>query len=70
MGDNVPLEEMFLAFSTTPSAQNIVLALAEVSGIGWITSQCSTTLPPSSRKMSTTASPRGLSDRPCQWSEG
>ena len=45
---------------------NIVLALAEVSGIGWITSQCSRTLPPSRRKMSTTASPRGLSDRPCQ----
>ena len=52
--------------STTSGAQNIVLALAEVSGIGWITSQCSTTLPPSRRKMSTTASPRGLSDRPCQ----
>jgi hypothetical protein len=52
--------------STAPAAQNIVLALAEASGIGWITSQCSTTLPPSSRKMSTTASPRGLSDRPCQ----
>src|SRR5229473_5974240 len=47
-------------------AQNIVLALADASGIGWITSQCSRTLPPSRRKMSTTASPRGLSDRPCQ----
>src|ERR1700726_2913077 len=29
-------------------------------------SQCSRTLPPSRRKMSTTASPRGLSDKPCQ----
>ena len=47
-------------------AQNIVLALAEVSGTGWITSQCSTTLPLSSRKMSTTASPAALSERPCQ----
>ena len=52
--------------STTSNAQNVVLALAEISGIGSITSQCSTTLPPSNRKMSTTASPRGLSDRPCQ----
>jgi hypothetical protein len=51
-------------------AQNIVLALADVSGIGWITSQCSTTLPCSRRKMSTTASPRGLSDRPCSDCEG
>jgi hypothetical protein len=46
--------------------QNIVLALAEVSGTGWITSQCSTTLPLSRRKMSTTASPAALSERPCQ----
>ena len=47
-------------------AQNMVLALAEVSGTGWITSQCSTTLPCSSRKMSTTNSPAALSERPCQ----
>ena len=47
--------------------QNIVLALAEVSGAGWITSQCSTTLPFSSRKMSATTSPAELSERPCQW---
>src|SRR5260221_9139885 len=47
--------------------QNMVLLFAAVSGIGWITSQCSTSLPFSSRKISTTASPRGSSDRPCQW---
>jgi hypothetical protein len=44
-----------------------VFLFAAFSGIGWMTSQCSTTLPSSHRKMSTTASPRGLSDRPCQW---
>ena len=39
-------------------SQNIVLSLAAVSGIGWMTSQCSTALPSSKRRMSTTATPR------------
>jgi len=38
--------------------QNMVLSLAEVSGTGWTTSQCSTTLPSRTRRRSTLASPR------------
>ncbi len=37
--------------------QNIVLLFADVSGTGCATSQCSTILPSSKRKMSTTATP-------------
>ena len=43
----------------------MVLSLAAFSGTGWITSQCSTILPFSSRKMSTMADAAlaGLTDR-------
>ena len=37
--------------------QNMPLELRDFSGIGWRTSQCSTILPCSSRKISTTANP-------------
>lgn len=38
--------------------QNIVLLFAEVSGTSWMTSQCSTIFPSSTRKRSTIAWPR------------
>lgn len=41
-----------------PILQNMVLVLALVSGTGCSTSQCSMTLHPCTRKMSTTAKPR------------
>jgi hypothetical protein len=41
----------------TKRPQNIPLELADFSGTGWMTSQCSTTLQPSTRRMSTTAMP-------------
>ena len=41
-----------------PRRQNIVLSLAAPSGMGCSTSQCSTILPFSTRKRSTTAVPR------------
>ena len=46
-------------------AQNMPFAFAESSATGWITSQCSTTLPSSSRKKSASARP-GLTGLQCQ----
>src|SRR5277367_3744164 len=37
--------------------QNIVFSFSDVFGMAWMTSQCSTTLPSSTRKMSMMASP-------------
>ena len=41
-------------------AQNIVLLLADFSGISWMTSQCSTIFPSLTRKISTAAWPRSV----------
>jgi hypothetical protein len=46
--------------------QNIVLLFFDVSGTGAMTSQCSTSLPFVTRKMSTLTAPCGLL-RPAQW---
>src|SRR5690349_4444638 len=46
--------------------QNTVLWLFDVAGIGALTSQCSTSLPSLTRKMSTVTFPCGP-DRPVQW---
>lgn len=51
-------------WASQPFCANMSWPPAAVSGTGWITSQCSTTLPSTTRKMSTTADPK---DRKWWW---
>ena len=59
------LPRAVLGHARDDNRQNMVLSLAAFSGIGCTTSQCSTILPFSSRKMSTMADAAlaGLADR-------
>ena len=63
----LPFANLSALFYTVPSIAFFQI-MVPITGIGWTTSQCSTTFPFSKRKMSTTAMPRSSGFiRTCEW---